>query len=169
SSPIINAIPGQSRSVEWLRLAFIYLKKALNDKWTALVVYAVRFCVSRHGSGYCVPMPNCSNSWMNACGALIQAVLFPMALTSLRPRSVFQQGYLKSLTGLFSILIRKHLNLTRNLVTLLRSLKTMKRLNSWVVKNSNNIVVYVLSPTPISFNRYHPQGEACGIKCRSRF
>src|SRR5690606_28510155 len=118
-----------------------YLRKALNGKWIALAVYAARFCASRRGSGYCVLMPNCSNSWMNACGALIQAVLFPMALTSLRPLSVFRQGYLKSLTGLFSILIRKHLNLTRNLVTLLRLLKTKKRLNSRAVKNSNSIVV----------------------------
>src|SRR5690606_13302950 len=119
---MIDAITVESRSKQWLKSAFIYLKKVLNDKWTALVVYAVRFCVSRRGSGYCVPMPNCNSSWMNVCGVLTQRVLFHMVLTSLRPRSVFRQHYRNSPTGLFSILIRKHLNLTQNLVTLLRSL-----------------------------------------------
>src|SRR5690606_4095002 len=141
SSAIIDAVPGQPRSNEWLRSAFIYLKKVLNDRSKVLVVYAARFCASRRGSGYYVPMQRYNSSWMNACGALIARVLFRMALISLRRACVFRQHCLNSPTGLFSILIRKHLNLTQNLVTLLRSLKTMKRLNSWVVKNSNNIVV----------------------------
>jgi DNA polymerase III, chi subunit len=52
--------------------------------------------------------------------------------------------------GLFLILIRKHLNLMRNLVTLLRLLKTMNRPNSWDVRNINNIVALAFSQIPLS-------------------
>lgn len=132
------------------KVSFYLFEKVLNDKWTALVVYAVKFCVSQSASGCCVPDPALQQEldeklWnFDPASFIPHGIDQPDATVCISAQLPEQSGWI------ILILIRKHLNLMRNLVTLLRLLKTMNRPNSWDVKNINNIVALAFSQIPLS-------------------